>query len=279
MVVDRLLAASGLPRSEALLLLSHVTGWRRERLIAASRDPLADEVVVSFRALAERRVAGEPIAYLVGQREFFGRTFHVDADVLIPRPETESLVDVALRWIDAHAAARVLDLGTGSGAIAVTLALERAGLDVVATDVSTAAIAVARRNAARLDATVRFATGSWYDALAADARFDVIVSNPPYIAAGDRHLVEGDLRFEPIVALTDQGDGFQALRRIVGGASSRLAIDGLLAVEHGHDQAGAVRASFVAAGFVDVTSQRDLAGIERVTFGRRHGSPPADAPS
>ena len=270
MVVEDLLAGSGLPRSEAALLLAHVTGWRRERLITASREPLDDGLVAAFGAIARRRVAGEPIAYLVGHRAFYGRRFEVDASVLIPRPETELLVDIALRWFDDRAAARVLDLGTGSGAIAITLALERSGLDVVATDASGAALLVARRNADRLGAPVRFTAGSWYEAVDADARFDVIVANPPYIAAGDRHLADGDLRYEPIAALTDHGDGLDALRSIVHGAPRHLASDGLLAVEHGHDQAEAVRALFVAAGFRDVASHRDLAGIERITCSDRH---------
>ncbi len=193
------LAASGLPRAEALLLLAHVGGRTRERLIAGDRDALPDAVAAAFRTIVARRTAGEPIAYLVGRREFYGRPFAVDARVLIPRPETELVVDLALTAIDESAgdAVRALDLGTGSGAIAITLALERPSLDVVATDASADALDVATANAARLGARVAFAHGDWFDALPGAAPFDVIVSNPPYVAAGDAHLDAGDLRFEP----------------------------------------------------------------------------------
>ncbi len=266
------IAASGLPRSEALRLLAHVSGRSRERLIAGSRDPLSPDVVSAFEAVAMRRAAGEPIAYLIGRRDFYGRSFAVDARVLIPRPETELLVDEALRAVDrldGETGRRVLDLGTGSGAIAITLALERPSLDVVASDASPGALELATANATRLDARVRFVRGDWYGAVTAEPPFDVVVSNPPYVAAGDPHLAVGDLRFEPPVALTDDADGLAHLRRIVSGAPMHLTAAGVLIVEHGHDQGAAVRRLFASAGLVDVTTLRDLAGHERTTSGRK----------
>ncbi len=224
-----------------------------------------------FRQLAVRRVAGVPVAYLVGTREFYGRPFFVDERVLIPRPETELLVDEALRWIDAEAPRsrlRVLDLGTGSGAIAITLALERDRLDVVATDRSHAALAVARRNGEALGARLGYLESDWFDALDPGPSFDLMVANPPYVASSDAHLEQGDLRFEPRVALTDDGDGTTALARIVDGARHRLVAGALLVLEHGHDQAATVRRMMVEAGYRDVCSTRDLSGIERVTRGR-----------
>lgn len=279
-VVDRLIADCRLPRSEALLLLEAATGLRRERLITGSRDPVGPGEAETFDALARRRRAGEPVAYLLGWREFYGRRFAVDADVLIPRPETELLVDRALRWVDARGATgavlRVLDLGTGTGVIAVTLALERPTL-AVATDASAAALAVAARNAANLGASVRFALGDWFDALAGGAGppledsgsdgFDLIVSNPPYVASDDPHLSTGDLRFEPRQALTDFGDGLGAIRRIVAGAGPHLRPGGAVMIEHGHDQAAAVRRLMAAAHLSSIETERDLAGIERLTMG------------
>ncbi len=268
--IDALLAASGLPRAEALMLLSHVAGRRRESLIADGRDALPPAIAEAFDAVARRRRGGEPVAYLVGRRAFYGRAFAVDPRVLIPRPETESLVDEALRAIDRRDGgrqARVLDLGTGSGAIAITLVLERPAIEVVATDASAAALEVAVANATRLGAGVAFVAGDWYDALGDAAPFDVVVSNPPYVAAGDPHLAIGDLRFEPAIALTDARDGLAHLRTIVAGAPTRLVAGGALIVEHGHDQGTAVRALFDAHGFASVTTERDLAGLERITAG------------
>jgi release factor glutamine methyltransferase len=259
-----------LPAHEARILLAHASGLTRAQVLTRALDDHDDASWERFVALAARRRDGEPIAYLVGRREFYGRPFAVDPRVLIPRPETELIVDCALRAIDATAARTVLDLGTGSGAIAVTIALERPRVAVTATDASAAALAVAEANASALGATLRFAAGDWFDALPDGARFDVIVSNPPYVAAGDAHLAQGDLRFEPATALTDGGDGLGAIRRIVAGAAARLAPRGTLVVEHGHDQAADVRAVAVAAGFVDVRSLTDLAGIERVVVA--HGA-------
>ena len=267
MPIAEALARCPLPRAEALMLLAHASGWTRERLIAGSSDALPPSVAADFRSLVDRRVAGEPIAYLVGSREFYGRRFNTDPRALIPRPETELLVDHALQSIDEQRCERVLDLGCGSGAIAGTIALERPGVTVVATDLSADALVLAEANAARLGARVRFVAGDWYGAIGDDERFDLIVSNPPYVAADDPHLAAGDLRFEPSMALTDGGDGAGALGRIVAGAPAHLVAGGALIVEHGHEQAAVVRALLDEAGFEQVGSRRDLAGIERISYG------------
>ncbi|WP_233865940.1 peptide chain release factor N(5)-glutamine methyltransferase [Paraburkholderia adhaesiva] len=271
---DTLLRASPLPALEARVLLMHVLGWRRTQLITRGDEALDAAQIDAWRALEARRVEGVPVAQLVGAREFYGLDFEVTSDVLIPRPETELLVETALAAIEGHTAPRVLDLGTGSGAIAVAIASARPDARVWAVDRSAAALALAARNATRLlDAkrpggALTFVAGSWYDALDPSLRFEVIVSNPPYIASGDPHLDQGDLRFEPRGALTDEADGLTALRAIVAGALGHLAPAGVLWMEHGYDQAAAVRALLAAEGFADVHSQQDLAGIERISGGR-----------
>jgi release factor glutamine methyltransferase len=263
---EELLRASGLPRAEARALLAHVLGVARERLIAHPQTPVTPGAAATFAALAARRGASEPLAYLLGSKDFYGRVFTVSPAVLIPRPETELLVDIACNALRARPAPRVLDLGTGSGCIAITLALELPGADVWAVDASEAALAVARANARQLGARVGFLHGAWYAPV--QGHFDVIVANPPYVARGDRHLSEGDLRYEPAHALVGGADGLDDLRIIVADAPAHLSPGALLAVEHGYDQAAAVRALLNAAGFVDVGSERDGAQIERVTFGR-----------
>lgn len=270
--VATLLREPGLPPMESRILLSHVLGWSRTQLITRDREPLAPETVAVYRALHARRVAGEPIAYLTGTREFFGLTLNVSPSVLIPRPETELLVELALARIEGRQMPRVLDLGTGSGAIALAIAHSRPDARVTALDRSADALDVARENARQLglEGRVRFLASDWYDALPADeAPFDLIVSNPPYIVSGDEHLSQGDLRFEPVDALTDHADGLAALRVIVAGAPSRLLPDSWLLCEHGYHQAADVRALCTAAGFTDVGSEHDLADIERTTGGRR----------
>ncbi|MBB5404131.1 peptide chain release factor N(5)-glutamine methyltransferase [Paraburkholderia youngii] len=270
---DVLLRASPLPPLEARILLTHVLGWRRTQLITRGAEPLERASVERYRALEARRMAGEPVAQLVGGREFFGLEFEVTPHVLIPRPETELLVETALAAIETRPRPRVLDLGTGTGAIAVAIASMRPDAQVWALDRSADALAVAARNGARLlDAkrpggAVTFLHSDWYGSLDAALRFDAIVSNPPYIASGDPHLAEGDLRFEPRGALTDEADGLSAIRAIVAGAPERLAVDGALWIEHGYDQAEAVRALLSAGGFAEVRSERDLAGIERISGG------------
>jgi len=247
------------------VLLCHALGLTRVGLITQSTRALTADEAARLSELIARRLGGEPVAYIVGQREFYGLPFEVDAAVLIPRPETELLVELALERLPPRG--RVLDMGTGSGAIAVALAHTRPDALVTALDVSEAALAVARRNAAANAAGVRFLASDWYAALV-DQQFELIVSNPPYIAAGDRHLAQGDLRFEPAGALTDHADGLSALRRIVAGAAPHLAPQGWLLMEHGYDQSAAVRALLAAAGFEQVQSWPDLAGIERVSGAR-----------
>ncbi|WP_322047092.1 peptide chain release factor N(5)-glutamine methyltransferase [Paraburkholderia sp. J67] len=274
---DDLLRASSLPALETRILLMHVLGWRRTELITRGDQALDAAPVAAYRALETRRAAGEPIAQLVGTREFFGLDFDVTPDVLIPRPDTELLVETALAALEGIAQPRVLDLGTGSGAIAVAIASARPDARVWAVDRSPGALGVATRNAAKLldaarpGSALTFIESSWYDALDAALRFDVIVSNPPYIASGDPHLEQGDLRFEPRGALTDEADGLSALRTIVDGAPARLVPGGVLWMEHGYDQAAAVRALLDARGFTEVASKQDLASIERISGGRFAG--------
>jgi release factor glutamine methyltransferase len=265
---DALIAGSGLPRHEARALLEHASGRRREWLIAHGDEEAGEALAGRFDALAQRRRRGEPLAYLVGWREFHGRRFELAPGVLIPRADTE----LAVRWACqvAPADGRVLDLGTGSGAIAVSVALERPDLRVLATDASPVAAQVAARNARLLGAArVEVRVGDWYGALAAGERFDVIVSNPPYLAADDPHLAEGDLRFEPRTALTDEADGLRALDAVVAGAAAHLSPFGWLGLEHGWTQGPAVRALLDAAGFVEVGTLRDAEHRERLSVGRR----------
>lgn len=267
------LRASGLPPLEARVLLMHVLGWRRTELITRDQETLDDASVARFDALVTRRLDGEPIAQLVGRREFFGLDFEVTPDVLIPRPETELLVETVLGIIAGTPSPRVLDLGTGSGAIAVSLAHARPDAKVWAVDRSPGALDVARSNAVRLldpareGRSVTFVASDWTANLEPSLLFEAIVSNPPYIASGDPHLEQGDLRFEPRSALTDESDGLSAIREIVEKTPFLLAVNGALWLEHGYDQADAVRRLMQARGFSDVHSLRDLAGIERCTGG------------
>src|SRR5579864_7038928 len=245
LTVRQALAQSGLAPIDAQVLLAHVLGRDRAWLVAHATDSLPQKENDAFFAMAKARREGTPVAYLTGSREFRSLALRVTPDVLVPRPETETLVEAVLSAIAADSTARIVDLGTGSGAIALAIAHERPRTDVLAVDIDSAALDVARSNAAALRITnVRFAQSSWYGALG-DTRFDVIAANPPYIAAGDPHLSEGDLRFEPRRALTPgDDDGLGALRTIIAGAPDHLAPQGLLAVEHGYDQAAAVRALF-----------------------------------
>ncbi|RQW24230.1 peptide chain release factor N(5)-glutamine methyltransferase [Rhodobacteraceae bacterium CH30] len=267
MTIQETLRACPLVRLDARLLLMAATGFDRMYLLAHDDEPLTVAQQSAFDALVARRMAGEPIAYLLGQREFYGRMFAVTPDVLIPRPETEHLVDAALLKIGRERAAYVLDLGCGSGAIAVTLALEAPQWQVAAVDLSAAALQVAVHNAAQLGAKVAFREGSWYVPLPETSRFDLIVSNPPYIHQDDHHLQEGDVRFEPRMALTDGADGLSCLRAIAAGALARLLPGGYLMVEHGYDQGEACRKLFSEAGLLAVETLPDLAGLDRVTLG------------
>jgi len=267
--VRQALAQAGLGPIDAQVLLAHVLGVERAWLAAHATDALPMSSTERFFALARRRRGGEPVAYLVGSREFWGLSFAVDPSVLIPRPETETLVEWALERLPRGRAVRVLELGTGSGAIALALAHERPDAAIVATDRSAEALAMARANAERMKlANVHWLQSDWYRQLAdRDGRFDLIASNPPYVAAGDPHLREGDVRFEPPSALVAGIDGLDALRIIIDGARERLVAGGSLVVEHGHDQAAAALGLLRRAGFAALESRRDLAGIPRVVAG------------
>lgn len=257
-----------LPMSEARLLLAHVIRQPAIWLLAHDDEMLPAATVIAFETLLRRRMAGEPVAYLLGQREFYGRDFVTSPAVLIPRPETELLVDIALQKIGVGATANILDLGTGSGCIAITLALECPQARVTAVDTSSAALIIAQENARRLGATVRFLASDWFAALE-DERFDLIVGNPPYVAAGDPHLIQGDLRHEPRAALVSGLAGLEAISRIVGVTPEHLVRGGSLWLEHGYGQAAAVHALLVASGFEAIEHHRDLAGIPRLSGGMR----------
>jgi release factor glutamine methyltransferase len=270
---DRLIADSGLPRHEARILAEAAGARSRSWLIAHGHDVPQAAQRARFEALAARARAGEPIAYLVGRREFWGRDFEVGPDVLIPREDTECLVALALALLPPQA--RVADLGTGSGCIAITLAAERPDLIVTATDRSHAALVVAASNAGHLlpaGQPLRLLDGHWYEALPTGERFDAVVSNPPYIAVDDDHLARGDLRHEPREALTDGSDGLSALRTLAQGAAGRLAPGGWLMLEHGRDQSAAVRALCAQAGLQSIATERDLSGNDRVTHARAPAS-------
>jgi len=267
-------AGACIGRVDARVLLAHVLDRPVSYLIAHPEHPLDSTRRARWSALVHRRQQGEPVAYLVGEREFYGRCFHVDERVLIPRPETELIVDLALAAYPTPPA-RVLDLGTGSGALAVTLSLEWPAAEVWAVDAAEGALSVARDNARRLGAHVNFVASDWFDGLATAPAFDLIVANPPYIRAGDPHLSEGDVRFEPPTALAAGQDGLDDIRRIVDRASAHLCRPGRILFEHGYDQAADVRRLLAAAGFSAVRSWCDIAGIERVTGGQLDATPAA----
>ena len=253
-------------RLEAQILFAHALGVNRAWLIGHDRD--VPPAAPAIEALLLRRLAGEPVAYLLGEREFYGRTFRVTPDVLIPRPDTELLVDLALEHLPPRTSRTLLDVGVGSGVVAVSLALERPLCQICGVDLSASALEVARANARALQAQVELLLGDGLDALSG-RRFDLIVSNPPYIAAADPHLNQGDLRFEPRLALAAGGDGLDLIRRLVGEAPGHLEVGGWLLLEHGWDQAGAVRDLLHGGGFTGVFSARDLGGHERVSGGHR----------
>lgn len=256
------LASGILVALEMRILASHVLGLTRVQLITQAERVLTATESQNLAQLLQRRLDGEPIAYLTGAREFFGLSFMVTPAVLIPRPDTELLVELALQRLPQGGS--LLDLGTGSGAIAVAAGHERPDASISALDVSAAALDIARANAQRHHVAIRFHESDWYAALETE-KFHVITANPPYIVAGDAHLAQGDLRFEPLSALTDHADGLSALRHITAGAGRFLKPGGWLLMEHGYDQAQAVRDLLAATGMHDIQSWRDLAGIERVT--------------
>lgn len=259
--------ALGLARIDAQMLLLHALGrdvHARAWLIAHDADPLPADARALFDALCLRRLAGEPLAYLTGRKDFYGLTLHVDARVLDPRADTETLVDWALELLQARRAPRIADLGTGSGAIALALQHQRADAQILATDASADALALARANARRLGLGVRFAQHDWLAGV--DERFDLIVSNPPYIALGDAHL--GALTHEPLAALTSGACGLADLRTIIAQAPAHLAPGAWLLLEHGWEQARAVQELLCAAGFSQVQGRRDLAGHVRASGGQ-----------
>ncbi|MEN4902453.1 peptide chain release factor N(5)-glutamine methyltransferase [Luteimonas sp. TWI662] len=265
-------AASRIDATDARWLLAHAVERSHSWLFAHGDAPIEPAQAARFEALVARRAAGEPVAYLIGRRGFWRFDLAVSPATLIPRPETERLVELALARLPAGPGAAVADLGTGSGAVALALAVERPDVEVVATDSSEDALAVARANAAELElARVTFLAGDWYAPLAG-RRFDVLVSNPPYIEADDPHLARGDLRFEPPTALASGDDGLDAIRVLAGGACAHLRPGGWLLVEHGLAQGAAVRALFEAAGLGEVATVRDLEQRDRVTFGRAEGT-------
>jgi len=271
LTIAQALATAQLDRGDARALLRHALGVSDAYLIAHSAQVLTDAQSELCAALIARRSAGEPVAYIVGAREFFSLEFKVTPAVLIPRPETELLVEFALERIASNRRQRVLDLGTGSGCIAITIAKHRPHAQVVAVDRSSAALEIARENAARhAVANLELAVSDWFGALAGQ-RYDLIVSNPPYVAAGDPHLTQGDLRFEPAAALAAGTDGLDGFRLIVASAPQYLSGGGWLAFEHGHDQAARCRELLAAAGFREIFSRADLADLERVSGGMRFG--------
>lgn len=253
------------PRLDVEVLLCHCLGCDRSRLFARPEQAVEADALRSFEALLARRRQGEPIAHLTGEREFWSLALKVTPDTLIPRPDTELLVEAALaRWPAARA--RVLDLGTGTGAIALALAAERPGWTLVAVDSNPGAVALARENAARHGlGRVRIRVSDWFQAV--EGPFDLIVANPPYIAAHDHHLGQGDVHFEPASALVSGDGGLDDLAHIIGAGMDHLASAGLLMVEHGADQGDAVRRLFTETGYRGVETLRDLAGLERVTLG------------
>ena len=258
----------GLPRIEGRMLVQHLLSVTHSYLIAHGSRKLSLPEQQWLNQQAARRKAGEPLAYLLGYREFYGRCFKVSDAVLIPRPETEHLVEAAISHLPQGGC--IWDLGTGSGAIAVTIACERPDAQVWATDISAEALAIARDNAANLKTSIQFGQGSWFQAQPQPAKnsVDVIVANPPYIAANDEHLQQGDLRFEPQHALTDYHNGLTALDTIIAGAPAYLRNNGWLLLEHGYDQGRAVRDRLTQHSFENIQTLVDLAGLERVTLGQ-----------
>lgn len=258
---------SSTARIEVQCLLQQALSVPRSYLLAHPERCLSGAEQKHYQTQLQRRLGGEPIAYILGEREFFGLSLKVTPATLIPRPDTELLVELALQRISSSLPVRVLDLGTGSGAIALAIAHERPGAVVLACDASASALAVAQENAQRLRlANVHFVQSSWFAQIGAQ-RFDLIVSNPPYIVAGDPHLERGDVRFEPASALASGPDGLADIRHIVSHARAWLQPGGWLMLEHGYDQAHPVRALLAQAGFREVFSACDLAGIERVSGG------------
>jgi release factor glutamine methyltransferase len=254
---------------DARMLLQHVLQVNHAYLLTHPEEPITALQAAAFGALVLRRANGMPVAYLTGERAFYDRIFKVTPAVLVPRPETELLIDLALEAMTEDRSYRILDLGTGSGAIAITIAKHRPRANVVAVDLSNDALSVAQWNASNLSAdNINLIQGSWYEPLGAGEKFDLIVSNPPYVAEHDPHLQQGDLRFEPAMALSAGENGLACLRHIIAEAPAYLVDGGRLLVEHGYDQSAICRLLIKCAGFEDIKVHKDLAGIERVCDGR-----------
>lgn len=257
------------PRLDAETLLAHVLEKERSYLHAWPEHTPDQAQGIAFEQYLARRIQGEPIAYLLGEREFWSLAVGVGPGVLIPRPETELLIEWALELLPAHRPARIADLGTGSGAIALALASERPHWQLLATDASAQALDRARDNAQRLALNnLTFRQGDWCEALGTE-RYDLILSNPPYIASDDPHLQQGDLRYEPPQALSSGADGLDALRRIIASATGHLEENACLLLEHGYDQAETVANLLKKQGFIDISQRRDLAGVVRASLGRQ----------
>lgn len=254
-------------RLEVEVLAGHALGLSRARLYASLRDPLSDRELAVLEELLARRIEGWPVAYLTGVREFWSLPLYVSPDVLIPRADTETLVEAALTALAGRKAPRVLDLGCGSGAIALSIRQVRRDATVVAVDISAAALAVAADNAERLGLALDLRRGSWFDAIGAEERFELIVANPPYLADNDPHLQEGDLRFEPRGALVAAEEGLADLAAIIRGAPAHLQPGGVLWLEHGATQGAAVRERLIARGFRAVVTRSDLEARERISGG------------
>jgi release factor glutamine methyltransferase len=270
--VASLLKSSELPMIEAQMLLEHASGWSRTALISYPERSVEAALAVRVQSLFARRRFGEPVAYLTGVREFYGLMFKVSPAVLIPRPETELLVDLTLARLKKNPRQSVLDLGTGSGAIAVTLAKLCNTAQITGVEQSKTALNVARENATNilgdaLSDKLQLILGDWYQPVG-HATFDIIVSNPPYVAEADAHVTQGDLRHEPIQALTSGSDGLNAIRKIIHGATEHLRKGGWLLIEHGYDQMEACAALLKQAGFGPIFCEKDLAGIPRVSGGQ-----------
>ncbi|MBX3640938.1 MAG: peptide chain release factor N(5)-glutamine methyltransferase [Nitrosomonas sp.] len=254
---------------DARMLLQHVLCVNHAFLLTHLEEPVPASLVEKFTTLVLQRVSGMPVAYLTGERAFYDQIFKVTPAVLVPRPETELLVDLVLETIAANGSCSVLDLGTGSGAIAITIARHRPQANVVAVDLSNDAISVARWNAQNLGVdNVCLIQGNWYAPLGEDKKFDVIVSNPPYVAECDPHLQQGDLRFEPAIALSAGENGLACIRHIIAAAPAYLVDGGRLLIEHGYDQSAICRLLMEHVGFMHIEVHKDLAGIERVCDGR-----------
>ncbi len=258
------------PRLEAEILLSHILKRSRTWMMTWPEKKVEAASVADFLQLIESRCQGSPVAYLTGEREFWSLTLKVTTDTLIPRPETELLVENVLAIGATRQSLSVLDLGTGSGAIAIALAVEKPSWKITATDVSHAALDVAQTNATTHQAdNIHFLHGSWFDPIAAGKRFDIIVSNPPYVAANDPHLQQGDLRYEPATALASGDQGLDDLKMVIGGAREHLYPGGWLLVEHGLDQGAAVRQLFADHGLETISTELDLQQHQRITLGQQ----------